>query len=233
VADLIKEIEKVSGNDQVAVIAAKRPEIVAAIEGWAGIATKIEHKLHAWNLTQELLAYAKPLPQFPEWDAERDAILSQRALLATPDPVSLLNAKLDAALRTGINQAAKDYEGAYTRELQALEDSADWTKLTPAQRQGLLVAAGMRESYAVDTSSTEAIVKELKSCDLSWWEARIEALTGKFASLRTEAAKLIQPKAVLVKLPGGVLQDEAAVHAWVAAIEAKLLEAVKTSPVRV
>lgn len=230
---LIQEIEKVSGNEQVVVIAAKRVEIAAAIEGWTGSAAKIDRKIPGWSLTQELLSYAKPLPSSPDWQAERDAIVAQRALLEPSDPVGLLKTKLESALRAAIVQAANAYQHKYAKELQALEDSTDWKKLSSTQQQSLMDAAGIAASFRIDTSSTEALGKELKSCDLNRWNDRNAALSGRFADLQAEASKLLQPKAVHVKLPAGVLQDEAAVREWLAFAEAKLLEAVKTNPVRV
>lgn len=232
-ATLIQEIEKVSGNDQVAVIAAKRAEIIAAIDGWTEAASKIDHKISAWNLTLELLGYARPLPSSQEWQAERDAIVAQRALLEPSNPVGLLKTKLEGALRAAIVQAATAYRQAYARELQALEASSDWKNLTPAQQQGLMNSAGLPVSFNPDTSSTETLVKELKGCDLNRWTDRNAALGGRFAALQEEASRLLQPKAVHVKLPTGVLQDEAAVREWLAFAETKLLAAVKANPVRV
>lgn len=232
-ATLIQEIEKVSGNDQVAVIAAKRVEIVAAIDGWTDTASKIDQKMAAWGLTLDLLGYAQPLPASQEWQVERDAIVAQRALLEPSDPVGLLKTKLEGALRAAIVQAANAYGQEYARELQALEGSPDWQKLTTAQQQTLMDSAGMPVSFHPDTSSTDAIVKELKSCDLNRWNDRNAALGGRFATIQAEASKLLQPKAVHIKLPSGVLQDERAVREWLAFAEAKLLDAVKTNPVRV
>lgn len=230
---LIQDIEKVSGNDQVAVIAAKRVEIFAAIDLWTDIAAKIERKTAGWGLAQELLRFSQPLPAIADWQAERDAIVVQRALLDSSDPVGLLKTKLENALRAAIIQAANTYNDAYASELEALEDSADWQKLTVAQQQELMGNTGLQSAYTTDTSSTEAIVRELKSCDLNRWNDRSDALTGRFAGLQADASNLLQPKAVYIKLPSGVLQDEPAVRAWLADAEAKLLAAVKTNPVRV
>ncbi len=233
VATLILEIEKVSGNDQVAVIAAKRGDIVSAIDGWTDTANRIDQKIAGWSLTLEILAYARPLPESPDWQAERDSIVAQRALLEPSDPVGLLKTKLESALRAAIVQAANTYRQEYAQELSALEASADWQKLTPEQQQTLMDSAGMPVSFDPDTSSTEALVRELKSCDLNRWSDRNAALGGRFAALQTEASRLLQPKAVHVKLPSGVLQDESAVKAWLTDVESKLLAAVKTNPVRV
>lgn len=230
---LVQEIEKVSGNDQVAMIAAKRTEIIAAIDEWTATAAKIESKISGWGLALELLAYARPLPSSTNWQAERDAIVAQRALLEPSDPVGLLKSKLESALRAALIQAAAEYSQAYSDELRALNETADWQTLPEAQRQGLLAAHDIASEFRLDTDSTEAIVKALKSCDLARWADRIAALSGRFNSLRSEASKLLQPKAVHIKLPSGVLPDEAAVRAWVKGVEAKLLEAVKTNPVRV
>jgi len=230
---LIQEIEKVSGNDQVVAIAAKRAEIVAAIDDWAATAGKIDSKIAGWKLTLELLAFAVSLPSSKSWQEERDAIVSQRALLAPSDPVGLLKAKLEVGLRSALVQAAAAYTKEYAEELRTLEESVDWQKLNKTQQQELLGSAGMPSEFRPDTSSTEAMVQELKSCDLGRWQDRIAALSGRFSTLQTEASKLVQPKAIHVKLPSGVLQDEAEVRAWLSAVEANLLEAVKTNPVRV
>jgi hypothetical protein len=230
---LLQEIEKVSGNDQVAVIAAKRTEIIAAIDAWTATAAKIESKTAGWGLALELLAYAKPLPSSTNWQAERDSIVAQRALLEPSDPVGLLKSKLEGALRAALTQAAAEYSQAYAEELRALNENADWQSLTEAQRQGLLASHDIASEFRLDTGSTEAIVKALKSCDLARWADRIAALSGRFNSLRSDASKLLQPTAVHIKLPSCVLPDEAAVRAWVKGVETKLLEAVKTNPVRV
>jgi hypothetical protein len=230
---LIEDIEKASGNAQLVAIAARHKEIVDTYAAWSETARQIEAKSGPWQTLQDLLQFAQPLPQAAEWNSARDAIVEQRALLLSPDPVNAVRVKVEAALREALNGAANEYATEYAAEMETLQSSSDWQALTEAQRKEVIAAGDAPASYAVDTSSVDAILRELRQCDLKRWRDRIEALPNRFEKMRQRAAKLLEPTVVTVFLPRRVLRSEKEVRQWLAEVEKQLLDDVKKNPVQV
>lgn len=231
--DLIEAIEKLSGNEQLVEIAKRHQEVSDTTAAWAELARKIAAREPGWNTLQDLLQHAQTLADAPTWKSERDSIETQRALLVSPDPVAVLRAKVESELRNALNAFAKTYAENFAAEMTTLEASRDWKALTDAQRQEVLGVAGIAARYDVGTGSVEAILSELRQCDLQRWQDRIEALPGRFAKMRQHAAKLLAPTVVSVNLPRGVLRTEEEVKQWLAEAERRLLDAVKANPVQV
>ena len=80
-------------------------------------------------------------------------------------------------------------------------------------------------------SSEPALIASLDSHDLGRWQMLIEAIPQRFANALQEAARLLEPKAVTVRLPGGTMHSDAEIAAWLKAAEALLKEKLKQGPV--
>ncbi|MBS0544794.1 MAG: hypothetical protein JSR40_13780 [Proteobacteria bacterium] len=62
------------------------------------------------------------------------------------------------------------------------------------------------------------------------WIERTQALTTRFAAVRMDAAKLLKPNVVQVKLPQRTLNDADEVRAWLTEVEQLLLTQVAKGP---
>lgn len=230
---LIEDIERASGNAQLLVISNSKDVISQAIDEWRGLAERIKQRKPAWDDLESMLGYAAPLPASAAWMEERNAVVEQRALLDTSNPVATLKAKVESGLREALNKAAEDYAAEFAQQMQALESEAEWQKFTDAQRASVMAQVNVPASYPVNTGSADAILQELATCDLQRWRDRIAALAGRFEQVRKLIAEMLEPKAVHVSLPRSVLRTEADVRAWLVEVENRLLQAVKNSPIRV
>ncbi len=230
--DLIADIEKVSGNDQLLVVAARKADIVAAIDNWDDQAAKIRSRIPAWEGLSSLLRHAGACPDFSQWQTELEAIKTHRALLGSPDPVAALSSKVQSGLRDAVNANESKYAAVYAQERSLLEADAVWSALEPAKQEELLASAGVPAKYEVKTGTAEALLDELTRCSLARWDDRIAAIPQRFAELRKKAIQLLEPKSVSVQLPRRLLRTEEEVRAWLAEVEAVLVSTVKENPVQ-
>ena len=118
-----------------------------------------------------------------------------------------------------------------TTTLLVHEAAEAWQKITPAQRQELESRYSLNDLPAADVSSEPAIIASLDIHDLGRWNMLIEAIPQRFANALQEAARLLEPRAVTVRLPGGTLHNEAEIEAWLKKAEATLKEKLKQGPV--
>ena len=112
-----------------------------------------------------------------------------------------------------------------------LASDPNWTQLDKAQRDAILATHEVEAVPPVATGTEGEILASLGAMNLGTWRDRREALANRFAQVRLAAAKLVAPKAVHVTLPSRTLKDEAAVRAWLAEVEASLLDKAKVGPV--
>lgn len=112
-----------------------------------------------------------------------------------------------------------------------LVSDPNWTLLEKGQRDAILTSHGVEAVPPVATGTEAEILASLGMMSLGTWRDRREALPSRFTQVRLAAAKLVAPEAVLVSLPSRTLKDEAAVRAWVAEVQAALLDKVKVGPV--
>ncbi len=75
------------------------------------------------------------------------------------------------------------------------------------------------------------MLETLDDTPLSAWEDRRKAVKPRFDEVRMEAAKLLEPKVVLVHLPRRTLHDDGELEAWLTDVEALVREKLKDGPV--
>ena len=139
--------------------------------------------------------------------------------------------KLAAALREAINQAHGACTTSHENGLTSLDESTTWQKLTPEQRYDILSANGVREVPKVTVGTTEEILTTLRQTKLSELKALGDALPTRFGKALNAAAKLLEPKAQPVALPGGTIKNEDDLKVWLASAEERIREKLKEGPV--
>ncbi len=77
----------------------------------------------------------------------------------------------------------------------------------------------------------EEVLDTLRQTKLSELRAISDALPTRFNNVLTAAAKLLEPKAQPMSLPGGTIKTEADLKAWLADAEQRIREKLKDGPV--
>ena len=83
----------------------------------------------------------------------------------------------------------------------------------------------------VNVGTEEEVLTSLDIIGLEMWQARCDALPQRFQKAQHEAAKLIEPKVVYVKLPSATIHNDAELEAWVVRARKQIQENLKNGPV--
>ena len=227
----VLELSQRVGNDQLKGILDHRERLAKEIVDWRAQADKIALRQARWRQMTALVEHAADLPVGAEVRTEVNAIEQNRALLADPDQAPGIIEKLTAALRSAINESHAACASAHERGLASLEASATWQKLSPEQRYEQLSASGSRVVPTIAVGTTEEILETLHQTRLSELRAIGDALPTRFNKALAAAAKLLEPKAQHVSLPGRTIKTEADLKSWLKAVENEIRAKLNDGPV--
>ena len=184
-----------------------------------------------WRKLRDLLRHAKALGPYAKLKAEADAVEAQRSLLANPDPVRPLLDEAVDLLRQALVAKLEGFQQAFALQQSQLQQDADWSKLSDAQRDELTLKHHLTPPPAVASGTPEQVQDALDDCDLDHWVAKTHALPSRFEAARHAAVQLLKPNVVHVSLPRRTLNDEAELKAWLAEVEALLSAKLQKGPV--
>ncbi len=89
----------------------------------------------------------------------------------------------------------------------------------------------LTELNRIAVGSTEEVLGTLSTTKLREWSNLCDALPTRFANALAAAAKLLEPKAQYVKLPGGTITGDDDLKAWLGTAEQCIREKLKDGPV--
>lgn len=219
------------GNDQLKAIHECKDQLVPQIVDWKNNQELITQRLPRWNQAVALLKFADDLPVAAEVQPEVTAIQQNRSLLSDPDPVPGIVEKLTSSLRTALNEVHAKFSADHEARMTALVATPAWGQISQTQRYDILSANGIRVLPTVTVGSTEEVLDTLRHCKLSELRAICDALPTRFNHAATMAAKLLEPKAQHVSLPGGTIKSEDDLKAWLAEAEGCIRAKLKDGPV--
>jgi hypothetical protein len=229
--NIIEAIEAQSGNAQLLELFTRHDEVLALSQGWTKTAAEMAKRMPAWQKLGDLLRHAKALGPYTTLKTEADAIEAQRSLLADPDPVRPLLDQTVDLLRQALNAKLGAFQQSFAQQQTLLQQDPDWSKLSDTQRDDLVATHHLTPPPAVAISTPEQLQDALDDCDLDHWGSKTQALPSRFEAVRYVAVQLLKPNVVHVNVPRRTLNDEAELKAWLAEVEALLLEALKKGPV--
>ncbi|MDX9887450.1 BREX system P-loop protein BrxC [Thauera sp.] len=229
-AKAITALEQASGNGLLLELVSKADELTVLAKQWEQTAQLIQRRLPLWNQLDVLLDYATSLGPYAELKAEVAAISAQRSLLAEPDPVRPVLERATDTLRKALTAKLDAYRAEHEAQMAQLEADSNWQKLDGEKHAELIRAHHIDPPVTLDLSTAEKLADALDDCDLQRWIERTQALTTRFAAVRMDAAKLLKPNVVQVKLPQRTLNDVDEVRAWLAEVEQLLLAQVAKGP---
>jgi hypothetical protein len=230
-ASHLTDISNRVGNDQLKVLHDNKDRLTQEIADWQKRRDLIVQRQPRWNQLTALLNFAADLPVAAEVRPEHKAIEQHRSLLADPDPVPGIVEKLTAALRAALNEAHAACVQGHEAGMASLEASSNWQQLKPEQRYDLLTKTGARIVPAISVGTTEEVLDTLRQTKLSELKAVCDAFPTRISSALAAAAKLLEPKAQAVSLPGGTIKTEADLQAWLDDVKGRVMAKLKDGPV--
>jgi len=227
----IEALESQSGNGQLLELYTRQDELLGLSKQWAATAGAIHKRLPIWSQLTSLLEHAKELGPYDEIAAEKEAIQTQRSLLAEPDAVRPLLDRTADLLRQALNAKLQGFTTAYATQQAHLTADADWNKLSADQRTKLTQDHHLAPLKAIDLATPDQLQDALDDCNLDHWISKTQALSSRFDAARHAAVQLLKPNVVHVNIPKRTLNNEAELKAWLAEVEQLLTAKLKDGPV--
>lgn len=230
VTTLFDSITQESGNAQLLALYEQREIIKEHLKTWQEAAEKITQRLPAWNTLKQLLQLSKGLGFYDELNTQMNAVISNRSLLADPDPVEAQIKDLSGRLRNAITVKSNEFNIDFQLLNEQFAENDNWQKLSLTQQQQILNAYEIHEPETISVNSNDELIDSLEVCSIKHWNDRIQAQSSKFDAACLEAAKLLEPKVQTVKLPRRTLKTEADIKMWLAEVEQQMLKDIQNGP---
>lgn len=230
----IEDVEKLgANNERLAKLRAKVDDLKTRIAAWKKTRDLIGKRLPSWQTLEHLADHSDALGEAESWLEQREAIRSNRRLLAEPDPVAPVLKGLADVLRQALNSAHSAYESAYKKATEALAADAVWGKVPSADQTRILKEVSLEAPAKPDLSSDHALLTALDTKNLVVRRTEAEAIPTRVEKARQMAAKLIEPKVQFISLDRSVLKTETDVDVWLVSQRKKLIDALKNGPVQI
>ena len=230
---LLDDIGMQAGNQMILSVFEHSGELQALFTQWQTTAEQIDARIAPWSTLQSVASYCRDLAFGKPLQAEIDAIRNSRSLLSEPDPVVHLLKDSGDKLRNALQRHIQEHKQAWERHMGELEQDSNWQQLNDDQRRPLLAAQGISTIPETAAGSLNEVLDALEHCPLNNWVSKTEALQVKFAQVRIEAARLLEPKVQRIDLPRRTLKTDAELDAWLKEAEAKLRAGLNDGPVMV
>ncbi len=233
VATYLDDIMQYSGNELLAEICAQQDRIKADIEEWQNKAELIKQRQRDWSEFLSLLPMCRDMAFYVDLQKEQQAILTNRSLLAEPNPVKPLIRNAITALRDAIVHHQSEYQKEYDRCLLQLEADEQWQKLPANEQQDVLQKFNITTMPPLDLSSNDKVLESLEHCTLGQWQDRTASLISKFDRARAEAVQRLQPRVQIVHSPRKLISNDEELKQWLEEAEANIRAKLADGPVSV
>ncbi|HSW50630.1 MAG TPA: BREX system P-loop protein BrxC [Bryobacteraceae bacterium] len=233
---LLHDLRQLAGTEQLDAFLKNESELRTRLEEWGDLGGRGAQRVPVWDRAQVFRGQAAGLECLGEVAPELDALVTQRSLLADPDHVTPLCAKLAAGLREALKERHGALAGAVTQAKAQLASDPTWQKLDPAAQADVASTVGLTSPPALDVGSDEKLQSALSARSLSAWQAEVDAIPARVAQALDLAAARLQKEnpedvTTAVSIRKGTLADAAAVTAWIEEHTRKLTVAVAKGPV--
>ncbi len=221
--EVIRDLQGLTGNEQVQGIFDRKDELQALAETWKSLAAKKAGRTQAWNDLQALLRHADDSPTKTDVAAQTGAIQASRTLLDDPDPVSPLVQRLADELRARYVATRDGYQEQRAGSLKALESDELWQQLDRSQREQILQASSLDGQTPSGVETTTALLIALDRTTPREWEDRIDALPSRVLKAREQAAKLLEPTTVPVRPKSATIRTEDQLDAYLGQLRDEII----------
>lgn len=229
----LDDIMQYSGNELLVEICGNQEKIKADVEEWQGKIELIKERQTDWNEFLNLVPLCRDMAFHADLQKEQQAIISNRSLLADPNPVKPLIRNAISKLRDAIVHHQSEYQKEYDRCLLQLESDEQWQKLPANEQQEVLQQCNITTMPPLDLSSNDKVLTSLENCTLGQWQDRTASLVSKFEYARAEAVRRLQPRVEVIYAPRKVIHNEDELKQWLADSEATIRAKLANGPVSV
>jgi hypothetical protein len=230
-ARLIDELRGLSGNEQFVAVHERRAELQDVFKAWQAAQKQIAARMPEWQQLQRLQRAAAGLPAATPIMEQIEAVAANRALLDNPNPLPPLAGALADAIRAALNDAVERLQTVRERELAALDAADEWRRLDEGQRSSLVARHGLGALNAPRVGATEELLAAAETTPPSHFEREAHAFPGRVAAAREEAARLLAPQAVTVRLPRRTLAGAAEIEGYLIELREQLMAAAEDGSV--
>lgn len=229
----IEDLQRLTGNEQLAALKNKAAHLEGQIQMWQAAADLAAARKPAWVILERLAGHAVDLPPADPIRIQIAAIRDQRLLLAPTDPVAPLRQLLAALLRETAMGAVAAHQRAYAAALETLDANVIWGRVSATDRASILSAVGLINPVPVDISTDERLIEALDRRGLNGLRAECDATPSRTAGAIERAARLLEPKVQTVALERSTLHNEAELNAWLSRQRERLAASLQHGPVLV
>jgi len=224
-------LRALGGNDQLASILREQDALAARLKDWSEAEALVAKRMPTWDTLCRLLSHGRDLTGMDDLQRQADAVRDERRLLDATDPVPDLRKASASLLRAAVTAAHAECKDVFSCEMSALTASANWQKLSDAQRQQLLRNSGLSEIPELSVGDEADLLRTLDAAPLPTWKTRAQALSKQFSNVALAAARLLEPKTQERHLTSGTLKTPEEVQAWLDTTGKELTAALKDGPV--
>jgi len=221
---LLEALLNKSGNEQFVAVYDARAELTDLDQEWTRRRALISQRSPRWDMLTRLLKHARALPVAADLAPQVDALRANRSLLDDPDPLAPLLNQVTAALRAETNDARKKLVNEFEAQTRALQASAEWKQLTPAQQQTLLQQNNLNGVAEINIGTDAALLETLDRTSLQDFQDQLVALPARAANARAQAAQLLAPQAVRLTAPHATLHTVQELDVYLDALRAQILQ---------
>ena len=224
-------MQMLSGNAQLLKIHEQKDDLAAKIALWKKNGDGIAKRWPVWERLVELHGFAAGLPEADACTKSIAAITEARTLLSDPDPVPELTKQLTTALRTALGKLQDDISAAFKTGDGRLAASQVWNDLSDEQRVTLITTCQLTAPLKETIGTDEEILGSLRASALAARRNFRDAVPQRFTRAQDEAARLLEPKAQRVVLPGATIHNITELDHWLAAARKLVEEKLPEGPV--
>ena len=224
-------LQSLAGNEQLLAVLDRHDDLARDFKRWGDLGALAQQRVPAYERLLLLAKHGAELEAGRNVLPQVEAIKTNRSLLTTTDPVPGLIRVLTDALRTALLNAGSEYDRVFAVERERLQSAVSWQQIEQAQRDSILAQLHIKAATVGTLGTEQEVLSSLQQASLEDWRTRIAALPQLFASARSEADRLVEPKTRHVKLASDTLRTEDDVRAWARKTEQELVEQVKQGPV--
>lgn len=220
----VQALASLEGNELLLEVLNTKATLLERFADWTARAERIAQRMPAWEVLNDL---TKHLEKLTDSAAEailnaRDALYENRLLLQEPDPVQPLVQDICTLLNTHIRERVDAYLAVYEQEMHTLQADADFSALTPEQKNSILHNHKLLDKPTVQTYDAHPLQNVLRREPLDFWPSRMHALPSRFQDAHAHAVKLREPKSISVTLPRRTLKGKPDVEHYLSELRAQL-----------
>ena len=227
----LEDIGNLVGNEQIIALFDKQAELAKQAEEWAETAKLAKKRLPRWQSLQELLKHADGMQVVEAVAPQVDAIVEQRSLLSSTDPVPPLCKSLTDALRGELTKASQACTDIFDAQKKTLTGSDAWKKLNKDKRASILAQYGLTSLPKVKVGAEDELLTSLGRQGIADWRTLADALPQRFNNAVLAAAKALEPKAVRVTLPSATIKNTEEMEAWLGKARDEISTKLEQGPV--